>query len=292
MDKNVLCFGEVLWDTFGDGKKAGGATMNVAFHLNQQGTPVDFVSSVGTDKSGDELLRFLKDNNLYGPLVQRHPNLPTCEVKVILDEKQQATYVIPQPVSWDQIQSQKPLTQKAKEAGAIVFGSLVCRDLVSRNTLLNLLNETKALKVFDVNLRSPHYTQDNIETLAANANVVKMNEEEANLLLTGKKGDLKDRIVEFRQKYHTQTICVTRGENGAIVWHDHKFYEHSGYSVDVADTVGAGDAFLATFVNGLLDKLPMDQILQRSCAVGAFVTGKRGANPRYVEAVVQLMTAQ
>lgn len=289
MDKNVLCFGEVLWDTFGDGKKAGGATMNVAFHLNQQGTPVDFVSSVGTDKSGDELVVFLKNNNLYSTLVQRHPNLPTCEVKVTLDDQQQATYVIPQPVSWDQIQPQKPLTQKAKEATAVVFGSLVCRDLISRNTLLNLLNETKALKVFDVNLRSPHYTQDNIETLAANANVVKMNEEEANLLLTGKKGDLKDRINEFRQKFHTQTICVTRGENGAIVWHDHKFYEHKGYEVDVADTVGAGDAFLATFVNGLLDKLPMDEILQRSCAVGAFVTGKRGANPRYVEAVVELM---
>lgn len=290
MNKNILCFGEILWDSFGDGRQPGGATMNVAFHLAQQGTPVCFVSSVGSDKAGLELLEFLKGNNLYSPLMQRNEQLPTCEVTVQLDDKQQATYVIPEPVSWDRIQPQKELTKKAKQASAIVFGSLVCRQEVSRNTLLNLLDESKALKVFDVNLRAPHYSQSTIETLAAHADVVKMNEEEANLLLTGKKGDLKDRIIEFRQKYHAQTICVTLGERGAIVWHDHKFYEHPGYNVSVADTVGAGDAFLATFVNGLLNELPMDQILNRACAVGAFVAGKRGANPLYVEAVVELIS--
>lgn len=289
MNKNILCFGEILWDNFGDGKQAGGATMNVAFHLMQQGAPVCFVSSIGIDKAGDELIDFLKANNLYNTQIQRNRQLPTCEVTVALDDKQQATYVIPQPVSWDHIQPDKKLTHTANQAEAIVFGSLVCRDDVSRNTLLNLLTETRALKVFDVNLRSPHYTQTTIETLAARADVVKMNEEEANLLLSSKKGDLKDRITEFRTKYHVNTICVTLAERGALVWHDHKFYEHPGYNIKVVDTVGAGDAFLATFVKGLLDKLPMNDILKRSCAVGAFVAGKRGANPRYVEGVAELM---
>ena len=289
MNKTILCFGEVLWDTFGDGKQPGGATMNVAFHLMQQGAPVSFVSSVGNDKPGVELLDFLKDKNLLSPLIQRSRNLPTCEVSVKLDDKQQATYVIPQPVSWDQILPDKKLTQQVENSAAIVFGSLVCRDAVSRNTLLNLLSDTKALKVFDVNLRSPHYTQTTIETLAAHADVVKMNEEEANLLLSSKKGDLKERITEFHMKYHVKTICVTLAERGAVVWHDHEFYEHPGYPVKVVDTVGAGDAFLATFVKGLLDKLPMTDILKRSCAVGGFVAGKRGANPRYVEGVTELM---
>jgi fructokinase len=116
-----------------------------------------------------------------------------------------------------------------------------------------------------------------------------MNEEEANLLISTKKGDLKDKINEFRSKYHAQTICVTRGDNGAIVWHDHEFYEHPGFTVDVVDTVGAGDSFLATFIIGLLNKLPMPQILERACAVGAFVASKRGANPLYVEGVMELM---
>jgi fructokinase len=289
MNKTILCFGEILWDDFGDGKTPGGATMNVAFHLMQQGARVCFVSSVGNDKPGVELLEFLKDNNLFNPLIQNNRQFPTCQVTVALDDKQQATYIIPQPVSWDHIEKQKALTTAAGQAAAIVFGSLVCREKTSRDTLLNLLSDTKALKIFDVNLRSPHYTQTTIETLAAHADVVKMNEEEANLLLLSKKGTLKDRITEFHMKYHVKTICVTLAERGAVVWHDHEFYEHPGYPVKVVDTVGAGDAFLATFVKGLLDELPMNEILKRSCAVGGFVAGKRGANPRYVEGVTELM---
>ncbi len=289
MNKNILCFGEVLWDTFEDGKVPGGATMNVAFHLKQQGAEAVFASRVGDDSSGNKLIKFLKNNGLYSDLIQVDDKRPTCEVTVKLDENQQATYTIPKPVSWDNIKAKKVLTRAAKEADAIVFGSLVCREGVTRDTLLDLLGETKALTVFDVNLRAPHYTLSTIETLAARANVVKMNEEEANLLLHHNKGSLKEKMIEFRSKYHVQTICVTRGENGAMVWHDHEFFEHPGYASNVVDTVGAGDAFLATFTLGILNKLPMQQILERACAIGAFVTGQRGANPHYVEGIVGLM---
>ena len=289
MNKNILCFGEVLWDTFEDGKQPGGATMNVAFHLKQQGAEAVFASRVGDDNSGNKLIKFLKNNGLYSDLIQIDDKRPTCEVSVKLDENQQATYTIPKSVSWDNIKTKKVLTRAAKEADAIVFGSLVCREGTTRDTLLNLLGETKALTVFDVNLRAPHYTPSTIETLAARANVIKMNEEEANLLLHHNKGSLKEKMIEFRSKYHVQTICVTRGENGAIVWHDHDFFEHPGFGVNVVDTVGAGDAFLATFTLGILNKLPMQQILERACAIGAFVTGQRGANPPYVEGIVGLM---
>ncbi|MGZ3752253.1 MAG: carbohydrate kinase family protein, partial [Mucilaginibacter sp.] len=243
MSKQVLCFGEVLWDTFEDGKKAGGAPMNVAMHLVQQGVEVAFASRIGEDPSGDELVEFLKLNNLFSDLIQRDDQLPTCEVTVELDANQQATYVIPQPVSWDNIQTDSVLTQTAEDASAIIFGSLACRDVITRDTLLNLLNETKALKIFDVNLRAPHYTLSTIETLTARADVVKMNEDEAKLLIGGSNHSLKDQINEFRSKYHCQTICVTRGEHGAIVWHDHNFYESPGCQVQVSDTVGAGDSF-------------------------------------------------
>jgi fructokinase len=289
MKKNILCFGEVLWDAFGDEKVAGGATMNVAFHLTRQGANASFASRVGMDASGYELIDFLKENNLYSNLIQQDEELPTCEVTVQLDKNQQATYIIPQPVSWDNIKTEAALTQNAKKVSAIIFGSLACRQQTTRDTLLNLLNETAALKVFDVNLRTPHYTLSTIETLAARADVVKMNEDEANLLINGSKGDLKEKITEFRKKYHAQTICVTRGENGAIVWHDYEFYEHPGYKVEVVDTVGAGDSFLATFINGLLNKQPLQQVLERSCAVGAYVTGKRGANPEYDEGIRELL---
>ena len=282
MNKQVLCFGEVLWDAFGDVKKAGGAPMNVARHLVQQGNQVAFASSVGTDQSGAELTDFLKENGLFSDLLQQAENLPTCEVTVELDEHNTATYIIPKPVSWDNIQFTDELETASKTAGAIVFGGLACRENASFNTLLNLLDETDALKIFDVNLREPHYTLSTIETLAAKADVIKMNEEEAELLIHGSTGDLREKITEFQKKFHTNIICVTRGADGAIIWNDYEFYEHPGFVVDVADTVGAGDAFLATFITGLLNQTPMQPLIQKACAVGAYVTSQRGANPVYI----------
>jgi fructokinase len=287
--KNVLCFGEILWDTFEDGKKAGGAPMNVAMHLKQQRVKVSFSSRIGSDPSGDELVEFLKKGGLFSELIQRDETLPTCEVTVELDKNQQATYIIPKPVSWDNIQTDPLLTQTAEKASAIIYGSLACRDKTTRDTLLNMLDETSALKIFDVNLRAPHYTLSTIETLTARADVVKMNEEEAKLLIGGSSRDLRDQITEFRSKYHSKTICVTRGEHGAIVWHDHDFYDSPGCPVQVGDTVGAGDSFLATFVNGLLKNEPMQQLVDKACAVGAFVAGKRGANPPYDANILKLL---
>lgn len=261
--------------------------MNVARHLVQQGANVSFASRVGTDESGQGLLDFLKANGLYSNLIQEDEKLPTCEVTVQLDSGGHATYIIPEPVSWDNIQPDSLLDEAAKNASAIVYGSLACREDVTRDTLLNLLNETTALKVFDVNLRAPHYTLSTIETLAAGANVIKMNEDEAALLIGGGAENLKESILEFRSKFHAQTICVTRGGEGALVWHDYEFYEHPGCPVKVIDTVGAGDSFLAAFVNGLLKKQPMLQILDRACRIGAFVAGSRGANPVYDESVLE-----
>jgi len=287
--QQVLCFGEILWDIFDDGKKPGGAPMNVAMHLMQQQVDVAFASRVGEDDPGDELVEYLKRNNLFSDLIQRDPQLPTCEVTVELDEEQHATYIIPQPVSWDNIQADDTLTSAAENASVIVFGSLACREEVTRNTLLNLLDETKALKIFDVNLRAPHYTLETVETLAAKADVVKMNEDEAALLIGGSNDSLKEQIIEFRQKFHAHTICVTRGENGAIVWHDHEFYESPGCRVELGDTVGAGDSFLATFIAGMLGDQPMQQVIDKACRVGAFVASQRGANPPYDENIIKLL---
>jgi len=284
---NILCFGEILWDAFGDEKVAGGAPMNVARHLAQQGANVSFATRVGTDESGLGLVDFLKANGLYSKLVQEDKELPTCEVTVQLDEHGHATYIIPEPVSWDNIQPDSLLDEAAKNAAAIVYGSLACREDTTRDTLLNLLDETTALKIFDVNLRQPHYTLSTIETLAAGANVIKMNEDEAALLIGGGAGNLRESILEFRSKYHAQTICVTRGGEGAIVWHNYEFYEHPGCPVKVVDTVGAGDSFLAAFVNGLLKGQPMPQVLDVACRIGAFVAGSRGANPVYDESVLE-----
>jgi fructokinase len=292
MKKQVICYGEILWDTFGDEQVPGGAPLNVALHLQQQGIKSQLVSRVGNDALGEQLVAFLTEHRLYSPLIQHDDKLPTCVVTVELDASHQATYTIPQPVSWDNIKAEDELTERIKHTDVIVFGSLACRGDVSRNTLQDLF-EQPMLKVFDVNLREPQYDLDTVETLAAFANVIKMNEDEAKMLIGGStSGSIKDHIVEFQHKFHCQTICVTRGENGAMVWHQDKFYEHPGFEVQVKDTVGAGDAFLATLIAGLLNANPMNQILEKACAVGALVTAHRGANPIYSHADIDALVKQ
>lgn len=287
MKKQVLCFGEVLWDAFGYEKIAGGAPMNVASHLVQQGIKVQFASRVGTDRSGRELILALKDKGLYSKLIQEDTQLPTCEVTVELDDKKQATYIIPQPVSWDNIALDENLLKAATTANAIVFGSLASRSDVSRNTLRTLLEESKATKIFDVNLRAPHFERATIELLAATSDVIKMNEEEANLLIGGGSGKkLQQKITEFQKTYHPNTIIITRGADGAMIWHDKQLYEYPGVKVDAVDTVGAGDSFLATFIAGMLNAEPVERILERACKISAYVTTQRGANPAYPEALL------
>lgn len=259
--------------------------MNVARHLVQQGEQVTFASRVGTDASGEQLVEFLKSGGLFSALIQRDDQLPTCEVTVQLDVHGHATYIIPEPVSWDNILPDALLDKAASDASAIIYGSLACRGPVTRSTLLALLEKTGALKVFDVNLRAPHYTTETIGQLMAHADVVKMNDDEAALLMP-EGVTLEQKIVAFRQQCNAKVICVTRGGDGAIVWHDGSFYEHPGFKVNVVDTVGAGDSFLAAFISGLLKQQPMPQVLEKACRIGAFVAGQRGANPIYPERLI------
>ncbi|WDF56212.1 carbohydrate kinase family protein [Mucilaginibacter sp. KACC 22063] len=281
MTKKILCFGEVLWDTFGNEKIAGGAPMNVAWHLKQQGANVHFASRIGTDQSGHELDDFLHTHGLHSSLIQHDDNLPTCEVTVQLDANQHATYIIPEPVSWDNIQPEDHLISAAKQASAVIFGSLACRGQITRQTLFDMLDETTALTAFDVNLRAPHYELSTIQTLAAKAKLIKMNEDEADLLIGTNHDDLKQKIVLFQKSYHAETICVTRGDKGALLLHNNKFYEHDGVPVEVVDTVGAGDAFFATLIKGMVDNVNPQTVLENACKIGAFVAGKRGATPTY-----------
>lgn len=282
MNAQVICFGEVLWDTFEDGKKPGGAPMNVAINLQKQHIDAFMVSSIGNDQAGDELVQYLRENHLYSTLIQRDSVFPTCTVTVKLDVHQHATYTIPQPVSWDHIHPQEELKEKTAHAAAIVFGSLACRHKTSRETLLQLL-QLPLLKIFDVNLRPPYYDQSTIETLAAYANILKLNEEELDLISGNPMCTKEEKIRHLQQRFGSDTICVTCGEAGALVLHENKFYKHTGFKVEVADTVGAGDAFLATFVAGLLQKISMDKILEKACATGAYIAGHRGANPDYTQ---------
>ncbi len=286
MKKTVVAIGEILWDMLPTGKKPGGSSMNVALHLHKQGLNTRFISAVGDDENGKELLTFLKENKFPADLIQVN-HLDTSTVQVKLDEQHQATYEIIEPVAWDTIDLSDEIISAVKSADAFVYCSLTCRHEQSKNIILSLLKFAK-LKVLDINLRKPFYTIATLQLLLGEADILKVNEHELlylklNLNLSGQTDE--QLLKQLSMLFQIQMICLTVGDKGAYVLHQDKLYHHMGYQVKVADTVGAGDSFLATFISSYLNGYPIDTILDRACKVGAFVASQVGANPVYGDEV-------
>lgn len=278
----IICFGEVLWDVLPTGKIAGGAPMNVAFHLNQLGLSTRMISRVGDDEYGRELLAFLNEKGISGKLVQTDPDLPTGTVNVTLDEKGSPSYDIVNPAAWDFIHPDEEMTESVKSASALVFGSLSCRNERSRLTLFGLL-AAAPFRVLDVNLRPPYFSQHLLEQLLLKSDIVKMNDEEL-ALLTAYWADLQEEQsqMEFlKEKFKLHAVLVTKGPYGAVLLDDAGFYAQKAFKVQVQDTIGSGDAFLGAFLSKKLTGARAQECLEFACLAGAFVASKKGATPNY-----------
>lgn len=278
----AVCFGEVLWDVFPDHKTIGGAPLNVALRLHSFGVHTAFISSVGNDHNGKMILGHLEKNNLDTANIQLNEQYKTGAVNVTLNKKGSASYEIKYPVAWDKIQLTEEAIEAVKESDAFVFGSLACRDDIAKNTLLSLL-DFATFKVFDVNLRPPHYSIDLLVELMLKADFIKCNDEELLEICNhfGKtSSNMEDMIIFLAKKTMTNQLCVTLGKYGASLYIDGNFYRNNGYSIKVADTVGAGDSFLGTLIAKLITTNQPELALNYACAIGAYIASKKGANPK------------
>jgi fructokinase len=277
----VTCFGEVLWDVFPTHKKIGGAPLNVALRLNSFKNNTYIISSVGDDDDGKEVLQYIHDHGMITTSIQIDKMHKTGCVLVTLNNKGSATYEIEYPVAWDNIKATEEAIDMVRSSDALIYGSLACRDEVSKSSLLTLLPYAK-MKVFDVNLRPPFYSMELLLDLMSKASFIKLNDEELIEICNALKFDesAMEEQIKFLSNYtKTDQICVTIGKHGALLLYDGRLYRNKGYKVNVADTVGAGDSFLATLINNLLNKKKPAQALDMAAAVGAMVAGKEGANP-------------
>ncbi|PWS27190.1 carbohydrate kinase [Pedobacter yonginense] len=293
MQNRVITIGEILWDVFPEGKKAGGSSMNVALNLHKQSINSGFISAVGDDENGKELLNFLDFAHFTRDLIEVHQELPTSTVVVQLDENHQATYTIKQPVAWDDIKITNENIAAVQNADALVYCSLTCRDNRSKKTILDLLKHAKR-KIFDINLRAPFFEKGLIEELLNEADVLKINEDEIIWVKDtfGLTGNNDEQILkQLAAEFNIEIICLTLGDKGACILQDGKLFKHPGYKVQVADTVGSGDAFLATFIACYLQGYPMETTLDNACKVGAFVASQSGANPDYNKKIYHMALA-
>jgi fructokinase len=283
--KNIICYGEVLFDVFPTHEKIGGAPLNVASRLSAFNHQVSMISAVGNDHYGQLLITYLKENHINTDAVQILPDHETGMVKVSLDENNSATYVIKHPSAWDNIQLSETSKIKVKNADTFIFGSLIARDQTSKKTLLNLL-EVANYKVFDLNLRPPHYEYSTLEQLMLKSDFIKFNDEELYEIsnyMNSKHNSLEDHLKFISTKTNTKHLCVTKGKDGAILLYNDKLYYNSGFPVKVADTVGAGDSFLGTLISELITSNNPQKAINKACAVGAMVAQSEGANPVITE---------
>lgn len=280
----VIGMGEALWDVLPEGKKIGGAPANFAYHVSQLGLDSRVVSAVGDDKLGEETIAALEGKGLKLN-VARVP-YPTGTVQVTLDDNGVPQYEIREGVAWDNIPFTDELAALASKASAVCWGSLAQRSYVSRETINRFLDAMPAddatLKVFDINLRQSFYTKEILEASFRKCNILKINDEElvvVSRLFELPGTDLEEKCQKLIEMYDLNLLILTCGVNGSYIFKgsDVSFVETP--TVEVADTVGAGDSFTATMVACLLKDMPIPEAHKLAVEISAFVCTQNGAMP-------------
>jgi fructokinase len=282
--KPVICFGEVLWDSLPRGLFPGGAPINVAYHLQQLGARPIPVTAVGRDQRGEELLRRIQSWGVDTSGVSVNPSKSTGLARVTVVGGN-PTFEIVEDVAWDWIKLPPAVLESAQQSGAVVFGTLAERAKHNRQQLSTLLDLCPtALKVFDVNLRPPYDSTELVWSLARRAGLIKLNDHELSLLsnVPFQPPELADAARLLAKRAGVGRVCVTAGGVGAGLLLDDDWHWEAAKPVPVRDTVGAGDAFLAALLYGLLQggNAPAE-ILRRASRLGEFVVTQDGATPAY-----------
>ncbi len=278
----VVCFGEVLWDILPSGPLPGGAPMNVAYHLKKLGTNPALITKTGLDKYGEDLVKILSKSGVTTEFFYVDYEQSTGLVYANVNDHNEVVYDIVYPSAWDFIEWKDELTSLAKDAKYFVYGSLTSRNKVSRDTLYQLL-EVAQTKVLDINLRPPHFHRTYVEYLLQKADILKMNIAELEFI-TGWFSHVQtteDRMKLMQDEFNIETLIVTMGGDGALVNHKGTIHQHAGFRVEVVDTIGSGDSFLAGFLHQLLNGSSVDDALAFASAIGAFIATQSGACPEY-----------
>ena len=284
MEKNIIVgMGEALWDCLPEGRKLGGAPANFAYHVGQFGWKNVVVSAIGNDALGDEILDRLADVKLEHRIARVAQ--PTGTVQVTLSGAGIPSYEICENVAWDNIPWSDELETLAKQTRAVCFGSLAQRSAVSRNTILRFLgtmaHDTE--KIYDINLRQSFYSLEVIEESLRRATILKLNDEEIEVVkaLLEVEGETPEAICrQLISRYDSlRMVILTCGAIGSYVFTADETSYVETPRVEVADTVGAGDSFTATFCAQLLKGKPIREAHKLAVAVSAYVCTQNGAMP-------------
>ena len=273
----ILSVGEIVWDIFGDKRILGGAPLNVAYHLTELGQQVTLLSRIGSDDLASTTLKKIQDLGLPVETIQQDDSFATGQVVVTIGEDNHPSFDIVEPAAWDNI----TLPEIEEKGYHLVFGTLAQRSEKTRETIRTLWHKADML-FYDVNLRPPFTPPELVLNSLIAADVVKVNDNELHTVadwLRLPPGSLSERAQALFAHYELLSLVVTLGEKGAFAVTKNCFVEHQGFEVDVVDTVGAGDAFFASFIDSILKKKDLHTCLKHANERGSYVASCQGATP-------------
>jgi len=293
MSISVVSFGEVLWDIIDNKEYIGGAPFNVSAHLAKLGCNAAMVTRLGTDERGRKALDAIRRLGVSTELVQIDPERPTGTAEVRLAEGGVPTFFLPPGAAYEFITIGEDEIKKLSNYELFCFGSIVQKARVSRDSLRTILSRVRFDQVFfDVNIRLGFCPQDVIEDSFAAATIVKLNDEEVRIIskvLYGSACTEEGFVRSIMTDYNIGIVCVTKGKDGCTVYDTHSSKSFSEQAVQVADTVGAGDAFSAAFLYTYSKTGDPFESARIGNIMGAFVASQSGAIPEYSDEIKRLI---
>jgi fructokinase len=286
----ILGIGELLWDMLPEGPRLGGAPANFSVMAGRLGNHSAILSRIGRDDLGREAVHRLDPLPADTSFLQIDPAHETGRVTVSFNNGQ-PEYTIHQPAAWDSMELSDEWVRLAERADAICFGSLAQRSIESRQTIQTLVAQTssRCIRIFDVNLRPPFYSSEVIQESLELATVMKMNDAEVSLVLAllgmpaedaTTTNNLRLGADRMLAEFPTlQLVAITCGGNGSLLVTREEWHRHPGFPIQVADTIGAGDAFTAAMAHYLLRGAELPVLNEAGNRWGSWVASQSGAMP-------------
>ena len=282
----VVGLGEVLWDVFPDRKRLGGAPANFAYHMSRQACDTYIVSAVGEDADGSEIEKKFERKGLSTKYLSRVP-VPTGRVDIAVDASGVASYRFLENCAWDYLAFSEEAEKLACRTDAVCFGTLAQRSARSRDAIYAFLNciPESAIRVFDVNLRQNFFSEEIVVGSLARASVLKVNEDEWRIVGGFCRAEISTPEIFFaaifRRFPNLKIIVLTSGKSGSEVATRDGLRSRvfSDSSIEIVDTVGAGDAFTAGFISALLRGASVEKAHSHAARLAGFVCSRAGAMP-------------
>lgn len=279
-----VIYGEVLFDTFPDGSSVmGGAPFNVAWHLQGFGLQPLLISAVGRDAQGEKAVQIMRDWGMDTQGIQIDAVHPTGAVEVNLNNGQPAFTIVPEQ-AYDFIETAPVRDILHHTAVSLLYhGSLAARSKKSRDTLMSIRMTVNKPVFVDINLRAPWWDRDIVDELLQQACWLKLNDDEL-ARLTSKAGvsqQLPESARILFDQYELELLVLTQGEAGASIISKDGHIDGQPVPVkQIADTVGAGDAFSAVTLLGLIRGWALEDVIQRALQFASMICAVRGATIR------------